>query len=327
MNSHLGSWNMLGSNISTYPYCEYVSNSFRLVLWRQYSIDVFPETLVLFPHWHHVLHFSTPSLSATNMASQQNQLVNPGNGNTLPHILLPLSQLLCLSLPPFRLRSAVFVPWILYLAYGTYTNHMGDTVASRALSGMHWTVFLGTLCKLVWARPEHDFWRLDRIQGEGITMSAFSPRKLRWAASLVFNLRGIGWNWQVKGVPAHRAPQQKAQFLVYQFGDWVKYYIITDLLGLYFETYHHAEGPALASLNLWDQHSLARSAANALFAGAKLYYPIQMNYTLASMISVLLGVCEPKDWPPLFGSIALATTLRNFWGKYWHQFIRKVSKL
>ncbi len=36
--------------------------------------------------------------------------------------------------------------------------------------------------------------------------------------------------------------------------------------------------------------------------------------------------CQLQDWPPMFGFIKDVTTLREFWGRYWHQTIRKVSR-
>ncbi|KAI1905967.1 hypothetical protein LOZ12_006416 [Ophidiomyces ophidiicola] len=47
-----------------------------------------------------------------------------------------------------------------------------------------------------------------------------------------------------------------------------------------------------------------------------------MNYTLASILAVFLGLSEPKDWPPLFGDISKVTTVRYFWGTYWQQLLR-----
>jgi hypothetical protein len=34
-----------------------------------------------------------------------------------------------------------------------------------------------------------------------------------------------------------------------------------------------------------------------------------------------------QDWLPAFGDISKATSVRKFWGSFWHQFIRKVSFL
>lgn len=40
---------------------------------------------------------------------------------------------------------------------------------------------------------------------------------------------------------------------------------------------------------------------------------------LLSILFIGIGVDELEDWPPLFSSPAQATSLRNFWAKFWHK--------
>jgi len=37
-----------------------------------------------------------------------------------------------------------------------------------------------------------------------------------------------------------------------------------------------------------------------------------------------LGLSEPVYWPPLYGSIGEAWSIRQFWGVFWHQKLRNV---
>ncbi|KAJ5922416.1 hypothetical protein N7516_010119 [Penicillium verrucosum] len=48
-----------------------------------------------------------------------------------------------------------------------------------------------------------------------------------------------------------------------------------------------------------------------------------LAYRVLSIFFVGIGLDSPADWPPAFGSLADAFTLRNFWGKFWHQFMRQ----
>ncbi|KAJ5816720.1 hypothetical protein N7447_008953 [Penicillium robsamsonii] len=48
-----------------------------------------------------------------------------------------------------------------------------------------------------------------------------------------------------------------------------------------------------------------------------------LAYRVLSIFFVGIGLDSPTDWPPAFGSMADAFTLRNFWGKFWHQFMRQ----
>ncbi|KAG9230880.1 membrane bound O-acyl transferase family-domain-containing protein [Amylocarpus encephaloides] len=231
--------------------------------------------------------------AAHTRISQEENLVNPGldwtpvrlsfvrhirSRNVPPHGRFVNSSILgCFNKTKAfqnRFRKHIFVPIIASLAYATYTNQFSNTVAGRALAGIHWTVFLGTIEKLLFGNPEKDYWRLDR------------PR-------------------------------------AYQVLKYVQYYVASDLLHEYFVKYHYLEGVNIAFLDL-RADTWTRSFCNAFCVGAKLYFPIQMNYALASVISVLFGICSPKDWPPLFGRIQDVTTVRDFWGSFWHQLIRKV---
>jgi hypothetical protein len=126
---------------------------------------------------------------------------------------------------------------------------------------------------------------------------SFGLAKFRWALSLLATQRGISWNFQVKGVPPMKAPESKWPFLAYQFRKWAKSYILSDLLYTYFDTYHHYEGISMAFMDL-RARTWSGSFLNAFCAGAKLYFPIQMHYCFASIISVLLGICEPKASSP-----------------------------
>ncbi|KAH7166325.1 hypothetical protein EDB81DRAFT_866147 [Dactylonectria macrodidyma] len=47
----------------------------------------------------------------------------------------------------------------------------------------------------------------------------------------------------------------------------------------------------------------------------------QSIHCLLSIIFVsILGFDQAKDWPPPFGSILEADTVRGFWGRFWHKF-------
>ncbi|KAG8420569.1 hypothetical protein J3459_010932, partial [Metarhizium acridum] len=68
----------------------------------------------------------------------------------------------------------------------------------------------------------------------------------------------------------------------------------------------------------WPQYVLM--ALFSWFVVARVL--IDASYRAATLVAVGLGGSSPEDWPPLFGSMWMAFTLRNFWGKFWHQFLR-----
>lgn len=44
-------------------------------------------------------------------------------------------------------------------------------------------------------------------------------------------------------------------------------------------------------------------------------------HKILAIIFVGSGLDEPEDWPPLFGDIRDATSIRNFWAKFWHRLV------
>jgi hypothetical protein len=44
-------------------------------------------------------------------------------------------------------------------------------------------------------------------------------------------------------------------------------------------------------------------------------------HKVLAIIFVGTGLDEPEDWPPLFGDIREATSIRNFWAKFWHRLV------
>ncbi|KAI8169912.1 Acetyltransferase TRI7 [Colletotrichum sp. SAR 10_86] len=46
---------------------------------------------------------------------------------------------------------------------------------------------------------------------------------------------------------------------------------------------------------------------------------LESYHAILSTTFVLLGIDNPKDWPPLFGSITDAWTVQRFWGRFWHR--------
>jgi hypothetical protein len=51
---------------------------------------------------------------------------------------------------------------------------------------------------------------------------------------------------------------------------------------------------------------------------------LEVGYTVLAIISVSAHIYEPWEWPPLFGYWKDAYTVRQMWGKVWHQMLRRI---
>jgi len=55
-----------------------------------------------------------------------------------------------------------------------------------------------------------------------------------------------------------------------------------------------------------------------------VFYSIGLYTGLHNVLALIFvgsGIDKPEDWPPLFGNMRDATSVRNFWGKFWHRLV------
>ena len=54
------------------------------------------------------------------------------------------------------------------------------------------------------------------------------------------------------------------------------------------------------------------------------FYSVGLYTAFHDFFAILFvgsGVDKPEDWPPMFGSVTEATSIRNFWSRYWHRLV------
>ncbi|KAL2041434.1 hypothetical protein N7G274_005816 [Stereocaulon virgatum] len=240
-------------------------------------------------------------------------------GNVLPHLLLPLTQILAFALPPFPYRSHIFIPIIISLVFATWANLCSDDVALRSLMIGQWPWYLGTLEKLIFHPiPEKEYWRLDRPKAEAMSLPFLS--KLKWSAALYCNPRGIGWNYEVNGIPKYEAPGTKTAFMIEQAKRLAVHAIILDAIHIWNSRSYYTPGVDMLTIDV--RNTTLPIAASEIISWIGQVVSTSYLYTQVAMVSVLLGGGQPKDWPPLYGSLRDAYTLRRYWNTFWHQLTR-----
>ena len=101
----------------------------------------------------------------------------------------------------------------------------------RGLMIGQWPWYLNTLEKLLFHPiPEKDSWRVGKPAQEAMSMSFFN--KVKWSAALYCNPRGIGWNYQVRGIPKQRAPNDKMGFIIQQIKEIAIVFLAIDALDM-----------------------------------------------------------------------------------------------
>jgi len=67
-----------------------------------------------------------------------------------------------------------------------------------------------------------------------------------------------------------------------------------------------------------------RQAIFGWVAGLQSYYSMNMQYPILAALTVATGLYQSQDWPPFMGKLRDVFTVRDLWGKFWHQCWRRV---
>ncbi|KAI0107213.1 membrane bound O-acyl transferase family-domain-containing protein [Nemania sp. FL0031] len=255
-------------------------------------------------------------------------------GSISPHLLLLIVQVAALAGPRFRMRRQLTCTVIVALAVACHVNQFTQNLGLANLFALAWPHYLSTLINFAFASrggPEEDIWPMDEAPLVATTFASFSWRKMTWGLSTMINLRGIRWNYEVPNLPrrvtaGHR--ESRTRFLLLQLVDLGWMLLMADLISrlglkLFFVS------PATESMYLNSKCLSLRSTgtlwsiANTLVFGAGPYFFINAQYVFCSILAVALGLGDAEDWPPLFGKLSEAWTVRRFWNRFWHQMIRR----
>ncbi|KAI0114680.1 membrane bound O-acyl transferase family-domain-containing protein [Hypoxylon sp. NC0597] len=264
---------------------------------------------------------------------EQIELQEP-TGSIIPHVLLLGVQFIALCGPQFPTRKWLTSAAIIGLSAAAHANQYTDDMAFAHLFALAWPIYLLTLANFMFASsggPEADLWRVDRPPQEAMSMASFSLQKSSWTLNAMINLRGIRWSSETRNLPKRikeGEKESKARFLLLQLVDFCWMFLMVDLvsqlgLRLFFidptsgKPYVNSKGLSIQS------HDMLGSLAKAFVYGAGPYFVTNMQYVACSIVAVILGLSQPEDWPPLYGKLREATTVRKFWSKFWHQMIRK----
>lgn len=257
------------------------------------------------------------------------------NGSITPHLLLFCVQLAALWGPRFHGRKILAIAAIVGLSVACHTNQFTTNLGLANLFALAWPHYLLTLAHFTFASPdgpEADLWKIDHPPREALSFPAFSARKLAWVLGMFVNLRGIRWTYEVANVPRRVKlweTEGRVRFLLLQLVDLAWLVLMVDLVSQLSSRLFFLDPvtllPYLDSKHLsLRSHHVLWSLAKAFMYGAGPYYFINIQYVVCSIVAVALGLSKPADWPPLFGRLSEATTVRRFWSRFWHQMIRKV---
>ena len=151
--------------------------------------------------------------------------------------------------------------------------------------------------------------------------------KLMWAVGLECNPRGIGTPWQIRNLPPFdrknpRYVPSRAGFLVQRIVNGLLVYAMfkaslaaDDIYWAILQEGDYSEYKTSIIRRILDvsMREILIRAWLPLHFLFEVYCQHQYWHCLVSVIAVALGD-EPRRWPPLYGDIRDAYSLRRFWG-------------
>ncbi|KAF4978468.1 hypothetical protein FZEAL_5154 [Fusarium zealandicum] len=175
----------------------------------------------------------------------------------------------------------------------------------------------------------------DLIRGDIFQFSDAFFHKVFRTTCLIFNLRGVGTPWQVKRL--HRFPRffdrcgddgkpNRCLFVLRQGLIVAWQYLILDIIYQSSldtppeETERlFGQGKEFLYLDATVEQWAARVAVSLVSCLAPARVTTDIAYRSLSLLSVSVGFTSADEWPPLFGSISDAYTIRRCWSIFWHQ--------
>lgn len=182
----------------------------------------------------------------------------------------------------------------------------------------------------VWAVAREPFYR--QSPSKKSNKSDLSISTAFWNAwDLMLSTRGIGWNWP-QGLtvpkPAFETDSRiifvlwsAAQLTFHAFGFDACLQTIRILSP---ETFGSLDGGSLFDHTLPPILELLRSVFASFLTVWMAYFAIQWSYHFLAILCTILFQHHPSQWPPLFDSPWLSTSLSELWGRRWHQMMREL---
>ncbi|KIL63504.1 hypothetical protein M378DRAFT_12091 [Amanita muscaria Koide BX008] len=226
---------------------------------------------------------------------------------------------LALFVKPSPYRRLIFIPIAAVVAYMMMSTRGADSLPGRGS-----TIASITMPLLFSAS---DFILLTEVQRElrrkGQTVRADRMEwraRLGWAFGLFSSPRGIGWKSLGSEHANRSASNTRWTFVKRQIIKLVVYGIVLDLLRWHdrWNPCYAKDGPSITAFG-WAWRSF-----NMFSWVIQVYIQIDRLYRVVGTLSVLARLSSPEEWPSFFGDLRDAYTVRRFWGRTWHQLLRRI---
>jgi hypothetical protein len=208
---------------------------------------------------------------------------------------------------------------VLMLTALTYTMESAIVPLCTTLSRPHWAV---TAASLLWVQllSASEILLVSRVSTAQLSPpSRSSIVNARSVIGLLWNMRRIGTQWQVKNVPSIKGleKQSRAGFISRRLAATILAYLFVDVIASLPPPEPALIHPDKAAL--FPPHGLVID--DIIFRTVMTFSYFLTTGVLnlfmtnvGAIVAVLSGLSRPTDCPPLYGSFSDAYTIRRFWG-------------
>ena len=238
------------------------------------------------------------------------------NRKPLPWLYLPgifAALILGYSLGHSRTRSALITTALIILVLIRPGFTVGGDAMDYSLSGfpIMWLLLfldLGAISSpRYFGKPRKQAQKDSRSLGHHELKTW--PQRLKWAIRLATTTRGIGWDWQVKGISEHPdADRSRWTFVGIHLVDMI-WRSALKAFAVYGIAFCQRVQPSVESPVASRALDVVMNWCGATWG----WNTIGLGHAAGAAVTVALGISEPWEWPPILDSLWNAWSVRRMW--------------
>lgn len=173
--------------------------------------------------------------------------------------------------------------------------------------------------------PEKDLSHLGHNKTYETLPALTFHRKLWYSICLFTTFRGPSWSWRVKNIQPVPNATTRTSFCLTQLGLITKSFLVLSLHSYTMRFTALANlGPASQGYTSLTSLPLTTQIWHNWLCTIQAGCAICLGYHVPALVCVALHLSEPQDWPPCMSDWSEAYTVRNVWGKCYHQYLRRL---
>ncbi|EDR03831.1 uncharacterized protein LACBIDRAFT_306530 [Laccaria bicolor S238N-H82] len=236
--------------------------------------------------------------------------------------------LLVLSITVFSSKTSIWTRWSIFLPIAVTSCYLvcytttGDVTVDQGLGTAILIQLMIAVDYILITDVQRDIYPKDQPpRKKGADADIPLMKRFRRAISLYTTPRGIGWSFEPRTLPK---PSTKPRFVF--VSSRITRALASALTGTFASVMINSN-PALSGITLSVRDMGWFYRTTGIFAFA-LNAIAQINtiHCVLAAFCVGVGISGPEEWPDLFGSPFDAYSVQRFWGRTWHQVLRRPLK-